>query len=527
MPRFPGDQHRGTPNDAIAMTEYSVPDGESRRDTSSEYLVPVSQRNSTVYSTPADAAAAAPSANSNIYKTPSEAEVPWFDDTYAAGPSQAVMDLYSVPDKTGKTGPGESSTDFYATPTKDIPPHVTLRRPADHRASGMPEPVGFDPDDEYAEVGEDSDPHVGYNGDVYDQPTAVREELQAQDPHVGFNGDLYDQPSTVDKEAEAQANPAVGYNGDLYDQPSTVIAEGFSVYEELEDQDAGAVSGDAAQSQYAEPVGTAVPVMSAETQYATVDDDADKAVTKPARRPTLQAPSEKVDHLPGFHGGISRSETNGLLKRKPQGTYLLRTSDKSHGFVLSIVGLHRVEHHVIRRETNGTFYIHETPFPSEIASADAALERLQSDTMGVMSVELGNPLGSTAAAESASTRRRQRTFDDNADKGDESAWLHPEISRSDAEQLVVFNGAKEGQFLVRRRKGMQSYAIACLFNGRVSHHLLQKDTSTGWLLNDLALPEPCTSLASVVALLRVKKGPKLPGILTHPVAPALTSDAIQ
>eukprot|EP00045_Choanoeca_perplexa_P017069 m.240699 g.240699 ORF g.240699 m.240699 type:complete len:1616 (-) comp17441_c0_seq2:1534-6381(-) len=423
------------------------------------------------------AAQAPPSAAaSNLYSTPGTEPVPWHDDIYADGPSQAVLDLYAVVDKPRAEG-AESSTDYYASP-------------AAAQAQAAPQVAATSMYD----VVDDAQVPAAASS-VY----AAVDDGQ-NDPRVGYNGDLYDQPSTV--KAEAPNDPRVGYNGDLYDQPSTVKAE-------VSDQPPPTSS------------------IGQESEYADVDEpavvrrDTDFGEGRNLeRRATMPTPDDDVTIMPGFYDKISRKEAHGLLASKQPGTYLIRLSTRATGFVLSLVGPNAaVEHHVIRRNAERTYCINETPFPSSVVTASNVLDYLSRDQMGILKVPLGRPLGATTAEAKSVRNRRSQAYSFGASS--ESDWLHPSLSRGDAEAILAEQGGTDGLFLVRQRAGANSYALSMAYSNSITHHLLKKDESGAWLINDMPAPESCSTLSEVIAMLHRITGPKLPGLIQQGVPAAM------
>lgn len=84
-----------------------------------------------------------------------------------------------------------------------------------------------------------------------------------------------------------------------------------------------------------------------------------------------------------------------------------------------------------------------------------------------------------------------------------ASWLWGEISREQAEELILGGDRKDGTFLVRARpKHVGQYLLTLVFRGRATHHLLVKSPdSQCWTINKKQFGS-CQMLTEVVSLLR-------------------------
>jgi hypothetical protein len=55
----------------------------------------------------------------------------------------------------------------------------------------------------------------------------------------------------------------------------------------------------------------------------------------------------------------------------------------------------------------------------------------------------------------------------------------------------------------------------------ISHHLLTKDATSGWIINDQPAPRPCTTLQELIAMLHQVQGPNMPGLIQQGLAAAV------
>jgi hypothetical protein len=101
----------------------------------------------------------------------------------------------------------------------------------------------------------------------------------------------------------------------------------------------------------------------------------------------------------------------------------------------------------------------------------------------------------------------------------EPAYLHGFISRSEAEQRLADFGSVDDSFLVRAREALsgQSYAVALLHAGRVSHHLLEQRSSRKPFRVNTERIDGCLTLEAAIEYLRAQRGPQVPAQLGRAV----------
>ena len=99
-------------------------------------------------------------------------------------------------------------------------------------------------------------------------------------------------------------------------------------------------------------------------------------------------------------------------------------------------------------------------------------------------------------------------------------WLHGQIDRRTAEQLLYNAGAKAGTFLVRTRAQAGQYTLSLQVSAQTAeHHILAKDASGSFTVTNQPLPKMCASLEDVIHLLSHESNSAISVKLQHPVAP--------
>jgi len=96
-------------------------------------------------------------------------------------------------------------------------------------------------------------------------------------------------------------------------------------------------------------------------------------------------------------------------------------------------------------------------------------------------------------------------------------WLHEGLSRQEAEALLSQFVDSDGTYLVRDR-AQDSYALSMIFNRAISHHLLKKDVSGFWLVNEIKYEPACTELGSLIMQLRTRAGHLMPAPISNFIA---------
>lgn len=71
----------------------------------------------------------------------------------------------------------------------------------------------------------------------------------------------------------------------------------------------------------------------------------------------------------------------------------------------------------------------------------------------------------------------------------EPLWLHPQMSREEAEEMMTTFDAEEGDFLVRvRNKETKEYSLVVLYKGRFTHHVCAQEADGNFLVNKKPCP---------------------------------------
>ena len=79
----------------------------------------------------------------------------------------------------------------------------------------------------------------------------------------------------------------------------------------------------------------------------------------------------------------------------------------------------------------------------------------------------------------------------------EPLWLHPQMSREEAEEMMTTFDAEEGDFLVRvRSKESKEYSLVVLYKGRITHHVCAQEADGTFLVNKK--PCPANTLMALI-----------------------------
>ena len=202
------------------------------------------------------------------------------------------------------------------------------------------------------------------------------------------------------------------------------------------------------------------------------------------------------------------------------GTFLIRVSERYHGYAISARLLSRVKHfklcvlplgNYIMEGVKGNFpTLHElvkhysqNTLPSSDNSKrqrefllyplglvhDLGLGINHNDKVMTTKADFADDVAQTTANTSKpNTAPDDTVFDVNVDLFSQigSRWLRGLISRTDAEDELKDRGMVDGRFLLRikqRTHDSVSFALSYTFNGRMYHHMLNRDRDEPWMLD--------------------------------------------
>ena len=185
--------------------------------------------------------------------------------------------------------------------------------------------------------------------------------------------------------------------------------------------------------------------------------------------------------LPAYAGEVPRPRTEMVLKGMPTGTYLLRTSPRSVGVVLSVVlAPGQYMHAIVKRASGDQLLLNDKPLPHALSTMPTALAAFSSEL---------HYLGVLLTASLRSLLESQVSDDD---------YVHAvSCSRQDAEALLKRHG-RVGGFLLRRRQQIDSLGLSVLAPGDVVVHHLLRNTPRGLCINDGQPLAHVTTLSNVV-----------------------------
>ncbi|EGD79108.1 myosin [Salpingoeca rosetta] len=241
-----------------------------------------------------------------------------------------------------------------------------------------------------------------------------------------------------------------------------------------------------------------------------------------------------------FHGLMSRGEAEEFLFEEPDGTFLIRVSETSRNYAISVKVNGRCKHYRINTgvgyqvlgsdEDFGTLedlvdFYGEEPLSPANDRLQRPLDALHDLRLGFGNANMANPVFPTGGRSMkldgnarASTSQRLRREDYLRNPKQPPSWLRGKLSRSEAESELKKRGLASGRFLVREREvGVDSvtFVVSYTHDRRFFHHLLVRDIDEDWTLNDR--PLRVRYLDDVIAKFQ---GRKYPGLATR-----LESDA--
>lgn len=220
-----------------------------------------------------------------------------------------------------------------------------------------------------------------------------------------------------------------------------------------------------------------------------------------------------------FHGLISRHQAEEYLMYASPGTFLVRVSERYHGYAISARLLARVKHfklcvlplgNYIMEGVKGEFptlhdlvkHYSQNTLPSSDNSKrqrdfllyplglvhDLGLGINHSDKVMTSKADFVDDVAQTAAnTGKPNTAPDDTVFDVDVDLSQiGSRWLRGLISRADAEDELKARGMVDGRFLLRikqRTHESVSFALSYTYQGRMYHHMLNRDRDEPWMLD--------------------------------------------
>lgn len=250
-----------------------------------------------------------------------------------------------------------------------------------------------------------------------------------------------------------------------------------------------------------------------------------------------------------FHGLISRQQAEEYLMYASPGTFLIRVSERYHGYAISARLVARVKHFklcvlplgdYIMEGVEGKFptlhdlvkHYSQNTLPSSDNKSrqrefllyplglvhDLGLGINHNDKVMTSKAEFADDVAQTAANTSKpNTAPDDTVFDINVDLSKiGSRWLRGLISRQDAEDELKARGMIDGRFLLRikqRTHSNVSFALSYTFHGRMYHHMLNRNRDEPWMLDGTIVLVSSRSfwgpVSIVVASLQERKATQL------------------
>eukprot|EP00038_Savillea_parva_P002259 m.112345 g.112345 ORF g.112345 m.112345 type:complete len:1310 (-) comp10779_c2_seq1:47-3976(-) len=264
---------------------------------------------------------------------------------------------------------------------------------------------------------------------------------------------------------------------------------------------------------------------------------------------------------PWFHGLISRTDAEDYLFDQPSGAFLIRVSERVHGYALSFRHGNRIRHYKLGFSVGGGYTI--VGNAEEFGSLEELVQYFQEhpitvgdDDMLSEPVQFEHDLGLGIThsddvkgkappmrnmTQSQRNNRSKSMFNtlgfDSLTPGEpmdyseflasvdpRPRWLRGKISRQAAETELEDRGMVDGRFLVREKLRSHERVILALslsFRKKFYHHLLTRNLTGKWQLDDkpVDIEGP---LEDVISSLQRKKNPRLATVLEAdvPEAPA-------
>ncbi|EGD75476.1 hypothetical protein PTSG_06550 [Salpingoeca rosetta] len=240
---------------------------------------------------------------------------------------------------------------------------------------------------------------------------------------------------------------------------------------------------------------------------------------------------------PWLFGTITKDQASTLLMHDgayPTGRFLVRRRPGSEDdYVLSLNFKNRPTHHLIKKTESGVLTVNKQDFGG-FTTLEQIISKLSSDSLppkwpvkltDAVENKANNPEQTPAdpepahpSADAAAPAPEQDTpviasqpaapaTTTGSASDDAHPWMHPPMTKGEADALVKKHGMKEGTFLVRPRGAAHpnEYVLTVVYKGKSTHHLLkQADKQSTFTVNGNVMPD-CMRIEQVIAGLRSTK----------------------
>ena len=258
---------------------------------------------------------------------------------------------------------------------------------------------------------------------------------------------------------------------------------------------------------------------------------------------------------PWFHGLISRVEAEDYLFDQPSGAFLVRVSERVHGYALSFRHNHRIRHYKLGFSRQGGYEVvgNNEDFSTILelieyysdhaitsGSDDQLTEGVAFDhDLGLGIEHTDDITGKQPKQRMTKEEREDRTKTmmnlDTEAEGDpmpysafleaedpKPRWLRGKLSRYESEKELEDRGLVDGRFLVREKGRWPQRIVLALsvsYRRKFYHHLLTKTTNGEWHLDEKKM-DFRGALEEVIRYLQKRKSPRLATVLEADVPEA-------
>ena len=253
-----------------------------------------------------------------------------------------------------------------------------------------------------------------------------------------------------------------------------------------------------------------------------------------------QQPSKKMKSQPTWlHGGIGKDTAEDLVNSDGggDGTFLIWERSKTE-YAMTVIYRGKPTHHLIKKDqATKEYMVGKTKFAG-VKNLYKLVEKLSGPPSKTWPVQLQDGVRIPPGGESPqnkfwermSTRKKSTKKSKEADapppsqKTSEPAgsgsttspeWLHGELSKTEAETLVMSGDASDGTYLVwERSSAPAAYGLTVIYNGKATHHAIsrtdQVKSGGSFVVNKkpIVTGDAATTLVGVVTALQ---GGKLRG----------------
>lgn len=266
---------------------------------------------------------------------------------------------------------------------------------------------------------------------------------------------------------------------------------------------------------------------------------------------------------PWFHGLISRVEAEDYLFDQPSGAFLIRVSERVHGYALSFRHGQRIRHYKLGFSRQGGYEVvgNNEDFTTlaelvdyyqshaiTAGSDDSLGEGVQSDhDLGLGIAQSDDNVGKKPKDRRADREQKTKTMVsiiDTESSGEplpyssflesddpQPRWLRGVMTRHESEQELSDRGMVDGRFLIREKGRWPKRVVLALsvsYARKFYHHLLTKTVGGEWHLDEKRM-DFSDSLEEVIRFLQRKKSPRLATVLEAdvPLAPEGVAEIIE